>query len=525
MKKFFLFFAILFSYLAYANDSLDNVIEVQVQKFRNILETVKNNYYKEDIDIKKISENAFNSALQSLDKFSSYYPAPVYENIKDSYKGTTRGIGVQFFRRGDSLIIFHIVKNSPADSVGLELGDKVIYINHEYCIGKDAAFANKKILESPNGIAVLTIKRGDILKEYTIPTTEIEIPSLISKMKFGKDIGYLRLSRFSLSTFKEFTQAFDSLLRIGCKYFAIDLRGNQGGYLDEAVKLCYLFLKKGDTVVTVSGKKENTKVYIAEENGKYFGLPLIVLVDENTASASEIFASSMQDNDRAIVVGTRTFGKGLVLRTWEFKDGSAFRITTAEYLSPLGRKIQKEEVNNVELSGFADLQLKSEQKENIEALIKKFGGLSSVPIYYTKKGRLLLGGGGIFPDYIFISDTLPVYLQKIRSNGFLNDFVLKYFIEDSRQLSKLKEYSFSKFVHNFNILDNAIFSFRQYLVSKNALLENYFNQEYQRIILEMKATLGYILFGDIGYYSVLIQNDNVLNRIVELRNEVENLVK
>lgn len=508
-----------------SNDSLNKVIEIQVQKFRNILEVVKDNYYKQDIDFVGISENAFNALLQSLDKFSQYYSATVYKSYKDSYQGSTIGIGVQFFRRGDTLMVFNIVQGSPADSVGLELGDKVIYINHEYCVGKDANFANKKIQESKNNIAVVTVKKDGILKEYSIPLKEVEIPSVVAKLKFEKDIGYIKFNRFALSTQQELTSSIDSLIKESCKFFVFDLRGNTGGYLDEVIAISKSFLRKGDTIVIVSGKGENHRVYFCEKDGQYSKLPFIILVDENTASAAEIFASAMQDNDRAFVIGERTFGKGLILKNWEFKDGSAFRITTGEYVSPLGRKIQKEQVDKVEMEGLADLTIPSQQRESIEKMVKNFGIVNNLPTYTTKKGRILLGGGGVFPDYIFISDTTPPYLKKLKSNGYLNDFVLRNYIEDSKRYKTIRGMTISKFINNFEVSNEDISLFKQYLVQRNAFLESYFNDEFEKIILELKATLGYILFGDIGYYSVTIQRDKIIPKAKDLRTESEKLVK
>ncbi len=527
MKKHLIIYLLinnLFTSLA-SEDSLSRVIDVQVQKFRNILETVYSNYYLEDVDFVGISENAFNSLLQSLDKFSNYYSTDQYQNLKDSYKGSTKGVGVQFFRRGDSLIIFHIVRGSPADSIGLEIGDRIIYINHEYCIGKDANFANKKILDSKNNFSIITIRRNNVLKEFVVPVRDIEIPSVISKVKIGEDIGYIRINRFSLETYDEFINSFDSLAKIGCKSLVLDLRNNQGGYLDVVVNICKLFLKKGDTVVVVSGRGDNKKVHITEQQGKYLKVPIIVLVDENTASGGEILASCLQDNDRAIVVGTRTFGKGLVQRTWEFRDGSAFRMTTAEYVSPLGRKIQKENSEKFSIDGQMDVNLPFEQKKEIEDFVKKFGGKSQYQIFYTKKGRALISFGGVIPDYFFVSDTTPQYLKKLRSNGFLNDFVLKHFIDDQKNFSLVKKHSFASFVLNFSISQDAISNFKQYLIQRNVLIESNFSEEFEAILLELKATLGYILFGDLGYYSTIVTKDKILNKVFELRNEAEKLLK
>lgn len=514
-----------FCYNLFSNDSLNNVIDIQVQKFRVLLETINKEYYKEKVDLIGIAENAYNTLLQSLDKFSSYYSAAQYKSIKDAYKGSGKGIGVSFFRRGDSIIVFTIAKGSPAESAGLRLGDKVIYVNHDYCIGKDINYINKKIQESPNDTVILTVKRDNILQEIVLKVTEIEVPSVVTKIKLEGSLGYVKILRFSLKTYSELISALDSLLKVGSQLFVMDLRGNQGGYLDEVIRISKEFLSEGDTVVVVFGNKENFKVHISESNGKYRKVPIIILVDENTASGGEVFASCMQDNDRAIVIGTRTFGKGLVQRTWEFKDGSAFRLTTGEYLSPLGRTIQKEDLGKFDFDRSLDANLTDEQKEKLKGMIQQFGATQKVQTFFTKKGRLLIGGGGVFPDYFFISDTLPPYLKKIKGSGFLNDFVLQHFIENKAIFVSLTKYSLSDFIANFKISENTLGEFRRYLTIRNVMSENLFNNELDRLVLEMKATLGYILFGDPGYYSVLVLNDKIITRAKEIKIEAENLLK
>lgn len=528
MKKslfYSMFFLIFTIYISYSNDSLSNIIDIQAQKFRVLLETISKEYYKENVDLVGIAENAYNSLLQSLDKFSSYYSATQYKSIKDAYKGSGRGIGVNFFRRGDTIIVFMIVKGSPAEQMGLQLGDKVIYVNHDYCIGKDINYLNKRIQESSNDTVILTVKRDNFLKEFVLPVAEIEVPSVVTKMKLEGNLGYVRILRFSLKTYSELISALDSLLKVGSKSLVIDLRGNQGGYLDEVIRISKEFLSEGDTVVLVFGNKDNRKVHICESNGKYRKIPVIILVDENTASGGEVFASCMQDNDRAIVIGTRTFGKGLVQRTWEFKDGSAFRLTTGEYLSPLGRTIQKEDLGKLDFDKNIDANLTEEQKEKLKEMINQFGATQRVKTFFTNKGRLLLGGGGVFPDYFFMTDTLPTFLKKIKSSGFLNDFVLQHFIENKVNFMTIVKYSLSDFITNFKISDNTLGEFRRYLILRNVMNETQFNIEFDKIVLEMKATLGYLLFGDSGYYSVIVLNDKIITKAKELKIEAENLLK
>lgn len=519
IKFFFALFAILFPLVAESNDSISQVIDFQAQKFKTILETIRGNYYKDSIDFVKISENAFNSLLHELDPFCNYFNSEQYKNIKEVYDGSSQGVGIRLFRRGDTIIVFSVQKGSSADSSGIKVGDRIIYIDHEYFVGKDINSALQKIQGAKGTKLLLTIKRGNYLQEYVVPRYELEIPSVVASF-YDKtiDIGFIRISRFAKNTFDELTNSIDSLLSVGAKLLVIDLRGNQGGYLDETIKTTKLFLDKGDTVVVVvTGKGTSKNFEICESAGKYSKIPLCVLVDNVSASGSEIFASALQDNDRAIIVGERSFGKGLIQKTWEFKDESAFRLTVGEYVSPLGRVIQKSSLKNVELDNISEFALREDSKQNIETLIKNFGVIKNIPVFTTKKGRTLLGGGGIFPDYFFQSDTIPPYLQKLRSNGYINDFVLRYFFELQEGKSLFSNFDVSTFVDKFSFDDKVVLTFKKYLIENRAFIEKYFEEERERITVELKATLGYILWGDLGYFSVTLEKDKILSKIQELR--------
>lgn len=519
MRFLFVSLAILFPLFARGNDSISQVIDLQSQKFKTILETIRSNYYKDSIDFVKISENAFNSLLHELDPFCNYFNSEQYKNIKEAYDGSSQGVGIRLFRRGDTILVFSVQKGSSADSSGIKVGDRIIYVDHEYFVGKDINAALQKIQGTKGTNLLLTIKRGNYLQEYVLPRYELEIPSVVANFyDKTRDIGFIRISRFAKNTFNELTNSVDSLLGVGAKLLVIDLRGNQGGYLDETIKITKLFLDKGDTVVVVVTGKGATKNFeICESAGKYSKIPLCVLVDNVSASGSEIFASALQDNDRAIIVGERSFGKGLIQKTWEFKDASAFRLTVGEYVSPLGRVIQKSTLKNIDLDNVSEFAFREDFKQNIETLIKNFGVTKNLPVFMTKKGRTLLGGGGIFPDYFFRSDTIPPYLQKLRSNGYVNDFVLRYFFELQDGKSRFSHFDVSTFVNKFSFDDNIISIFKKYLIENKAFLEKYFEEERERIKVELKATLGYILWGDLGYFSVTLENDKVLDKVQELR--------
>lgn len=512
----------------YCQDSINAIIEVQLQKFKTILETVYGNYYKDSIDFVKISENAFSALLKELDPFSTYFSSEQYETLKESYIGSLYGVGVRLFRRMDSVIVFTVQKGSPADSVGILPGDRVIYINHEYVIGKDINYANSKLRCKSGDSIVVTIKRENILFEYKLPCKELSIPSVVVKLYLPKTrTAFIRFSRFSSNTFLEFKSALDSLINIGAKFLIVDVRGNQGGYLESAVDICKLFLKKGDTIVVIRGRKEANKIYIAEENGRYANFPILILIDGLTASASEIFASALQDNSRAIIFGERSYGKGLVQKTWEFRDGSAFRITTGEYFSPLGRYIQRDPTSkNLNESLLSDFNLDSNAKKSVAEFVKQFGAKNRLPTYFTKSGRLVLGGGGVFPDVYIREDTTPPYLQRLKNSGFVNDFILRYFIEDRSNARFNKNISLSSFVRDFKIDDADVLAFEKYIFDWKSLDEKKFEQEKKAIAKELKATLAYVLWGDVGYYTSIIYDDETLiSKIVDMQLKAEELVK
>ncbi len=514
-----------FSANAQQEDSISKIIEIQSQKFRTILETVRSNYYKDSINFVEISERSFNTLLNSLDPFSRYFNPNEYETLKETYLGTTENIGLNLFRRGDTIYVFNVATGSSSDSAGITVGLPIIFIDNEHMIKKDVSYAQKK-LHGTKGTPVSVIVRQDNhLKEYILTRQEIPIPSVVvSSFDKANKSGYIKLLRFAKTSFDELIRSLDSLNRLGMNFLIIDLRGNQGGYFDETVKIVSTFLNKGDTIVIVSGKREYHKVHICEKTGKYANIPLVVLVDRNSASASEIFASAVQDNDRGIVLGERTLGKGTMQKTWEFKDGSAFRITVSEYISPIGRTIQKQQVENIDLKGLEEFAIKEDLKRSIFETIKNFGLAKNLPTYTSRRGRVLLGGGGVFPDYYELSDTLPTYIQKLKSNGFINDFVLLYFYQNNNLKKYTELKSFKTFMEKFTIDNEIMENFRNYLRNNRSYYEQYFEPETQKIAVEIKATLGYTIWGETGYYTIHSSNDKLINRALELKAEAISLL-
>lgn len=501
-----------YTLFAFGRDSINNIIETQSQKFKSILETIEGNYYKDSIDFIGISESAFSSLLKELDPFSVYFSSEQYKNLKETFMGSNCGTGIRLFRRSDSILVFTVQKGSSADSAGILVGDRVIYINHEYVVGKEISFANKKLNLKSNDFNIITIKRANALYEFKLPCKELDIPSVVTKLYIAKDkTAFIRFVRFGKNTYSEFISALDSLINLGADFLVVDIRGNQGGYLEIANKITSLFLNKGDTVVIINSRNEGKKVYTCDENGKYSKLPMAVLIDRSTASAAEIFASALQENNRALIVGERSFGKGLVQRTWEFKDGSAFRLTTAEYFTPIGRSLQKNQIfSEIDTNFIEESQMDSIARKNLSEIIKQYGGTNRLPTYFTKTGKLILGGGGIFPDVFFRTDTLPPYLQKLKNNGFINDFILRYFIDDKKIFSNLNTLDINSFIYNFNISEGDLLEFKKYTNEWKSLDVSKFEIERNSIEMELKATLGYVLWGVLGYYTTHFYADKSL---------------
>ncbi len=378
--------------------------------------------YLDTINYSAIVEKGIVSMLAELDPHSVYMTAEEQKTSQEDLGGSFSGIGVEFNVLNDTIIVVNTIAGGPAERVGVMPNDRITIIDGKNSIGMKRTDV-PKYLRGPRGtkVAVTVYRRGaDAPLDFTITRDNIPLNTLDAVYKIDPGTGYIKVNRFGATTGTEFAAAFEKLG--GMDGLILDLRGNGGGYLPEAIRMCEFFLDKGDLIVSTEGNMYPTQSYSALRTGRYSKGRLIVLVDESSASASEIVAGAVQDWDRGIVVGSPTFGKGLVQREFNLEDGSALRITIAKYLTPTGRAIQRP-------------YERGHKEEYYEDYIRRYTGSTpdtldtTGPEYHTlKTGRLVYGSGGIYPDVYVASDTTGYsdYWAKIVRGGQLHEFIQTY---------------------------------------------------------------------------------------------------
>lgn len=395
--------------------------------------------YVDSTDIDSLIEKSVPKVIAELDPHSVYIPAKDAEATNADLQSSFSGIGIRFTIQEDTIHISDIIRGGPSEKVGMLAGDRIIKVNDTLFVGKDICTNDNamKKLKGPKGTFVkLGIERPgekDLL-DFTIRRDDIPVESIEATYMIDGKWGYVQVERFAENTFGEFIQALAYFISNNAQGIIIDLRGNGGGYMSVALEMANQFLEHGDVIVYTEG--EHSPQYIEKANG--FGLfrntPLVILVDETSASASEILAGTIQDNDRGTIIGRRTFGKGLVQQPFEFSDGSMIRLTIARYHTPSGRCIQKPYTKGERNEYEMDL---IERYNRGEFFSQDSIHQNTDLIYKTKKGRIVYGGGGIMPDIFVSSDTIDMtpYAQAAFSRGLLARFALNYGDKNRRLLS------------------------------------------------------------------------------------------
>ena len=385
-------------------------------------------YYVETPDYLKITEKAVSSMLQELDPHSTYIAAKDVQRTNEGLQANFEGVGIAFQIVSDTISVTEVIVGGPSEKVGLQIGDKLLKVDDTIATFKGVN--NKFVfnhLRGKKGTAVrLTVKRLGLEQplEFTIVRDKVPIYSVDTYFMLDDEVGYIRLARFARTSFKEVREAIGKLRRQGMKRLIFDLRGNSGGYLDIAVGVANEFLEPGRLVVYTQGDKSARQNFVSRRGGSYTSDPLVVLVDEYSASASEIVSGAVQDWDRGTIVGRRTFGKGLVQRMFEIYDGAQIRLTTARYYTPSGRCIQKPYDDGTDVYQH-ELQHRYEQGELVSADSIDYPDSLK---YTTAKGRVVYGGGGIMPDVFVPMDTIRLsdYFLSLRSAGIFNTFALSW---------------------------------------------------------------------------------------------------
>jgi len=496
-------------------------------KFRTILETAHKSY-KDSVDIKKISEAAFTAMLKELDPFSEYFSVKVYQGFKNNYSATMKTIGLTLISINDTLYVLNVTVPSPADSAGIHNGDKIIYLDGQGAIKMPLSSANDKTTKKDTLPVNIVIKRGTIpsLFEFNVIPRDLQVNSIMSNFLIpGTDIGYVKTNRFASSADKEFRCVISNLRNQGAKKILLDFRAHTGGNVDQAADYADEFIPEGKTLTYIQGKNNDFyQKFVSEKGGVCEDLPLVVMIDNQTISAAEIFAGAIQDLDRGIIVGTQSYGKGMAQKVWEFKDGSAFRMTIGDYFTPSGRNVQKIQ-GKAELDPALKLQLGEKNANDVQKIIENFGGRTHLPIYKTVKGRVVLGGGGIYPDYYVKQDTTTLLTQVLINKGIIVDFTYNYISNDREKLLNKYKKDYFAFSQDFKIDDNMLKQFETVSRSKNIWNDEMFKVDKEYIRNYIKSVIAFNLWGNEGFYANDYKKDNVIQEALKLFPEAEKILK
>ena len=482
-------------YFVQPNKNQDNYSKIHM-----LLDLLQNNYV-DGFDLKKYEEKIINSILNELDPHSAYSPAKEQIFNDENMQGSFSGIGVEFNIIRDSLIVVSPISGGPSEKLGIMSGDVIVEVDGQNFAS--VGITNDKVISTLRGkkgteVSVMIYRKGEkSLINYVIVRGDIPLYSVDTYYMINDNTGYLKVNRFSANTINEFSSASESLLSQGMENLILDLRGNPGGYLSTAYYMANEFLESGEMIVYTEGKYTNRYEMISDNNGSMKNTRLAILIDYGSASASEIVSGCIQDLDRGVIIGRRSFGKGLVQEEIKLYDGSAVRITTQRYYIPSGRCIQKPyDINENE---YHNQFIKEED-------------ISDSLQYTTKNGRIVYGGGGITPDILINYDTLLNYTQynKIRSKSWISEFSLSYNLG-------VNEINYNE------ISADAIFvEFMKFIKQQNIDLEiEMGDRELKDLKLYIKASVIRNISGKDEYYKIINSSDEFINEALDYFNRVE----
>lgn len=474
--------------------------------------------YVDTINPKLLEEKAITSLLKNLDPHSDYIPARDFEMVNEPLEGNFDGIGVEFNIIKDTVRVINPIVGGPSEKLGIKAGDKIIKVNGKNITGKE--ITSKLVFEKLRGKSgskvSVSILRSSVKKpiEFTITRGKIPLYSIDISYIIKPGIGYIKISKFASTTYDEYLDAFNALSAKGMKKLILDLRGNGGGFLRTAYELADEFLINGLQIVYTEGKAHPKKLYSATTRGGFENNELVVLIDENSASASEIVAGALQDNDRATIIGRRSFGKGLVQDQIDLPDGSGIRLTVARYYTPTGRCIQKPYDHGNE----AYYSEEYDRYDNGELYNFDSIKVDKTKQYKTPAGKIVYGGGGIVPDVFVPADSSKYgYLvNRLFYAGHVNSFAFEY--ADKKRDWFLKQFpSSNDFNTKFNVDESVLKEFMNYVQMKKDNGDFKSSLNYLKGIDNLlKALIGRNLFDKESYYPILNNNDNCVLKALEV---------
>ena len=492
------------------------IINTSSNKLNALLHIIDEQYV-DTVSMFNLVEEAMPQILAELDPHSSYIPAKDLEAVNSDLKGSFSGIGVQFTIQDDTIHINSVIQGGPSEKVGLLAGDRIVEVDDSSFVGK--IVTNSEAMRRLKGEKGSKVKLGiyrpgekEIL-HFTVVRGDIPVKSIDAAYMINDKFGYVKVNKFGETTYPELLVALAQLSQANCKGMIIDLRGNTGGYMAAAIQMVNEFLPNNKLIVYTEGRKSPRENYTSNGTGSSQTMPLIVLMDEGSASASEIFAGAIQDNDRGTIIGRRSFGKGLVQQPIEFSDGSAIRLTIARYYTPSGRCIQKpyEKGNDAEYE--MDIITRYEHGEFFSAdSIKQ----NIKEIYHTSLGRTVYGGGGIMPDIFVPQDTtgMTSYYRMAATRGLIIRYTLDY---TDKNRNKLKEYDTPQKMEAYLKTQNLLEKFAEYAEKKGLKRRNILMYKSKQLFEEsLYGNLIYNMLGIEAYITYSNLTDKTVQKALEV---------
>ena len=479
-----------------------NIINSGSNRLSNLLHLIDDQYV-DKVNIDSLVDVAIPQILADLDPHSVYISAKDAQAVADDLKGSFSGVGIEFTIRKDTIHVQNVVKNGPAQRAGILAGDKIVSVDGKPFVGK--IVTNEEAMRRLKGPKDTKVKLGVMrygqkaVKYFTVTRGDIPQKSITATYMLDKNTGYIKVKSFGETTYPEMLIALAKLSQEGFTNLVIDLRDNTGGYMNSAIQMANEFLPKNKLIVYTIGRKSPRQDFPSDGHGSYQKIPLVVLINEGSASASEIFAGAMQDNDRATIIGRRSFGKGLVQQQLSFPDGSMIRLTIARYYTPSGRCIQKPFTAGDNKDYEEDLLTRYQHGEFFSQDSIKHHG----PAYHTSIGRTVYGGGGITPDIFVAEDTLGMtsYYKQAAMSGLILQYAFTYTDNNRPKLNTYKDMmSLSKYLVSQNTVEQfAAYADRNGLKRRNLmirkshkLLERFINSRIIYNMLDDEAWTEYI---------------------------------
>ena len=490
----------------------------QNDKLEQIISLIKEEYV-DTVNTNQLTDEAIAALLEQLDPHSAYIPPVDLQGVNEDMEGNFDGIGVEFNIVNDTIVVVAAISGGPSEALGIRSGDRIVKIEGQVVAG--VKIKNEDVIKKLRGKKGTKVKvdiaRHNVkeLIPYTITRDKIPIYSLDASYMINDQIGYIKLNRFAEKTYEEYMDAFKKLKSQGMQKMVLDLRGNPGGYLNVAIAIADEFLKNKEMIVYTQGRARGREDFKATSEGEFENQPLVILIDEGSASASEIIAGSMQDNDRATIIGRRSFGKGLVQEQFEFKDGSAIRLTVARYYTASGRCIQR---------SYADGTEKYYEEIYSEILNKdpnhKANPGDTLHKYKTKSGRIVYGGGGITPDIYVPIDTsgYTKYYSDVISKGITYDFCFEY--ADRNRETLLKKFAdYRAFGQDVNQADQILAEFVDF-AAKNGIDRNDAQIRKSRLWLinRLQSLVARNLWKNEAFYYITNKDDAYLHAALKYMN-------